>query len=326
MLFVLRRMVAACAGVMALTTPLVVAADTFPSKPLRIVVPYPPGGVADTVTRKLAMELGNKLGQSVIVENRAGGMQIPATENVVRAAPDGYSLLLASTTNMVLNAVNGQPLSYQPRQDLVPIVRFFNTPLFLIVPVGLPVHSVEALQAYARKNDGRLNFASVGPGTTTHLAGELFKLKTGLDLVHIPYRGSGPALLGLISNETQLMFDGGTSALAQVSAGKARVLAMTGPSRASTLPDIPTMMEEGVKDYEMTAWWGIVAPKGTPQPIVDKLNAAINEIIAQDAFSAPFAAQGVQMDGGSTQDFQRFIDTETEKYTDLIKQSGIRFN
>lgn len=312
-------------SVCALAVGFQAGAQTYPDRPIRLVVPYPPGGVGDSAARAVATRLAQRVQQPVIVENRPGGMQIIASEIVAKAAPDGYTLLLGSVTNLVLNAVGGKPLNYDPKKDFVPVSRLFQTPLFLMVPVDIPVQSVAELVDYARGHPGRVNFASVGLGTSTHLAGEMFKNQAKLDIVHVPYKGSGPAILGLLGGETQMMFDGGTSALAQSKAGKLRVLAITSAARSASQPDVPTMQEAGISGYEITPWWGIVAPAKTPRPVVERLAAEIQAIVQDPALTRQFANDGVEFAASTPDGFATFIHAQTEHYRSFIARAGIKF-
>lgn len=313
-----RLLLAAFAPMLAAT---MACADTYPSKPIRIVVPYPPGGIADTVMRPVAEQLGRRLGQPVIIENRPGGKQIIGTLAVTKAEPDGYTLLLGSVTSLSLNPAGMTRLPYDAVKDLQPVTRLFHAPLMLVT--NLPVTSVKELEALAKSAPGKYSYASIGPGSSTHLAAELFKMDAGLDIVHVAYKGSAPAITDLLGGQVQMMFDGGTSSLPHVASGKLRLLAVTTPERFPYLPNVPTMAESGLKGYDVTAWWGIVAPAGTPKPIVDRLASELKQITDDKALRDRLGASGVALEAGTPEQFATFIKGETNRWHTFLKKANI---
>jgi len=295
----------------------------YPDKPIKLVVPYPPGGVGDTVSRELGKRLADRMGVAVIIENRPGGKLIIGTEAAARAAPDGYTLLLASVSSFALNPAGMKKLSYDPRKDFVPISRVFDAPLVLVVGSSLGVDSVKGLIAHARNNPGKLNYGSIGPGSSTHLAAELFKADMGISLTHVPYKGSAPAIADLLGGQIQLMFDGGPSSLPHVQSGRLKLLAVTSAKRFSYLPDAPTMAEAGVAGYDVTPWWGIVAPAGTPQPIVDRLAAETAAALRDQALKDKLGSQGVELVSSTPAEFGALIDSEIVRWKSFFKKTGI---
>lgn len=253
------------------------AQDAWPSKPIRFVIPYPPGGLADTFARALAEGLGDRLKQTVFVDNRPGASLIIGTETVAKSPPDGYTILLASVSSLGINAAAFRKLPYDPIKDFAPVSIVFRTPLFLMVAPQVPANNVKELIAYAKANPGALSFASLGHGSSLHLSGELFKSLAQIDLTHVPYKGTTTAYPDLATGRVSMMFDGG-ALLSQAKEGKLKMLAVTSRKRLATLPDLPTMDESGVPGYEMDFWFGIVAPAGTPAPIVERLSREIAEV------------------------------------------------
>lgn len=310
--------------IVALTSALfcsMVQAQAYPSKPIRLVVPYPAGGIADTVSRAVGDQLARRLGQPIVIDNRPGGKQIIATEAVTKAAPDGYTLLLGSVTNLSLNPAGIGRLPYNVERDLTPVSQLFHAPLLLVT--NQPVANVRELIARIKEKPGKFTYASIGPGTSTHIAAELFSLQAGLDMVHVPYKGSAPAVTDLVGKQVQLMFDGGTSSLPFVREGKLNLLAVTTSKRFPYLPDVPTMAEVGLKDYDVTAWWGIVAPAGTPKDIVDRLAREIKAATEDAALRNQLAPNGVVLQADGPREFGTFIQSETTRWRTLLKSTKI---
>ena len=301
---------------------LLAQAQDFPSRPIKIVIPYPPGGIADTVTRALAQQMQEKLGQAVIAENRPGGSAIIGAESVAKSPPDGYTLLLGSVSSLANNVGVFKKLPYDPLKDFAPASMTFYTPLFLVVNPGVPANSVQELVAHAKAHPGAVNFGSVGHGTSIHLAGELFKTMAGIDIVHVPYKGSAQVLPDLVSGRVQMVFDGGTF-LSQVKAGKLRLLAVTSGKRLESLPDTPTMAEAGVPGYEMEIWFGLVAPAGTPKQAVDKLSREIAEAVKQPAFRKRFVESGVIFAANTPEAFAELLANDIRKALKLLKDAGV---
>lgn len=312
------------AFIVALTTALIASTgygQEYPSKPIRLIVPYPAGGIADTISRAVGEQLSRRLGQPVVIDNKPGGKQIIATEAAIKAAPDGYTLLLGSITNLSLNPAGITRLPYNVERDLTPVTRLFHAPLWLVT--NQPVSNVQELLARIKEKPGKFAYASIGPGTSTHIAGELFRLQGGLDIVHVPYKGSAPAVSDLLGGQVQLLFDGGTSSLPFVREGKLRLLAVTTSKRFPYLPDVATMAESGLKDYDMAAWWGISAPAGTPKAIVEKLAREIKAITEDTALRSRFAPNGVVFDADGPRQFGEFIQSETARWRVFLKKTNI---
>jgi tripartite-type tricarboxylate transporter receptor subunit TctC len=259
------------------------SADTWPGKPVRFVIPYPPGGLADSFARALAEGLSQRLKQSVFVDNRPGGSLIIGTDIVAKSPADGYTILLGSVSSLGINAAAFKKLPYDPVGDFSPISIAFRTPLFLMVAPELPVNSVRELIAYGKAHPGTLSYASLGHGSSLHLSGELFNRLAGLDILHVPYKGTTTALPDLMTGRVSMMFDGG-ALHPQAREGKVKMLAVSSAKRLASMPDLPTMAESGVPGYEMDFWFGIVAPAGTPAAIVERLAREIADIEGQPAF------------------------------------------
>src|SRR5262245_28380769 len=268
----IKTVLSALLGCIALLGGQAALAQAFPARPVTIVVPYPPGGLIDIVARQLQPRFQTELGQSVVIENRAGN---GGAEVVARAAPDGYTLLLANPS-LAISPLIYPKLNYRP-EDFTHIGQYGSVPNVLVVNPAVPAKSVQEFIEYAKKNPGKLNYASPGYGTSPQMSSELFKAMTGTFIVHIPFRGSGPAQAAMLANETQMMIDNLPPQLAHIKSGKVRALAVTSLARSSVLPDVPTMDEAGLKNYEVTAWFGLAAPPGTPRPVVMRLNEALNK-------------------------------------------------
>ena len=295
----------------------------YPTKSIRFIVPYPPGGVADTFSRALAQQLTERVGQPVVVENKPGGSMIIGAEAAARSPADGHTLFLGSVSSLAMNVGMFKKLPYDPVKDFSPVSVAFYTPLFLMVNPQVPANSVGELIAYARSNPRALNFASVGVGSSTHLAGELFSTIAGIDLVHVPYKGSSQVLPDILSGRVQMYFDGGTL-LTQARAGKVRLLAVTSSRRVGALPGVPTMIEAGVPGYEVVIWFGVVAPAGTPRPVVDRLSREIAEIVRHPAFKQRFVELGVEPSGNTPEAFAELIRMDTQKWVKLLRDAGVR--
>ncbi len=295
-------------------------AETYPSRPLRLIVGYPPGISPDITARLVAQSLSERLGQQVIVENRLGAGSNIAAETVVRAAPDGYTLLLMTVTNAV-NATLYKGLNFDIVRDIEPIVLTFRAPNVLVVNPSLPVKTVPELIAYAKANPGKINYPSDGPGSMPEVTCELFKTMAGVDLVHVPYRGS--YLPDLLSGQMQVGFSSIVTTIPHIRAGELRVLAVTSATRSDALPDVPTI-GEFLPGYEASTWHGIGAPKGTPAEIISKLNTEINAVVADPAMKERFAALGGTAIGGSSVEFGKFMTSEIEKWGKVIKAANIK--
>ncbi len=297
-------------------------AQAYPSRPVRLVVGFPPGQTGDISARLLGQWLSDRLGQSFVIENRPGAASSIATELVVRAPPDGYTLLWIVTSNYI-NATLNPNLSYNFIRDIEPVASSTRSPLVALVNPSVPVKTVPELIGYAKANPGKLNMASGGIGNSTHLAGELFKMMTGIEMFHVPYRGSAPALTDLISGQVQVMFDLTPSSIGYIRTGQLRPLAVTTATRVAALPELPTV-GDFVSGYEASAAGGIGAPKGTPAEIIQKLNTAINAALADPDVRSRYASLGSVPNPGSPADFGKLIVSETEKWSKVIKFAGIK--
>jgi tripartite-type tricarboxylate transporter receptor subunit TctC len=298
-------------------------AQSYPARPVRLVVGFAAGGGADIVARLMGQSLSERLGQPFIVENRPGAGTNIATETVVNASPDGYTLLLAGLPN-ASNASLFGTLHFNFIRDIAPVARIDQSPLVMVVNPSFPARTVPEFITYAKANPGRVNMASAGTGSVSHLAGELFKMMAGLNLVHVPYRGGAPAVTDLLGGQVQAMFLPVTVSIELIKAGKLRALAITSATRLEALPDIPTVGEI-LPGYEASAWYGIGAPKNTSTEIIDKLNAAINAAIADPKLKARLAELGgTAALPGSPADFSQLIADETEKWGKVIRTANIK--
>jgi tripartite-type tricarboxylate transporter receptor subunit TctC len=318
-----RRFLRLAAGAAVLPVVSEVArAENYPSRPVHLIIGYLPGGSADMTARQFGQSLSERLGQQFIVESRPGASTNIATEAVLRAVPDGYTLLLASPANATNPALYAN-LNFDFIDEIQPVAGLIRFPDVVVVNLSLPVRTIPELIAYAKANPGKLNFASSGVGSTLHVAGELFKMMAGVDIVHVPYRGGAPALVDLMSGRVQVMFDNVPTSLEFIKAGKLRPLAVTTLTRCEVLADLPAVADF-VPGYEASAWYGIVAPKGTPVEIVDTLNKQVNAIIADPAIQARFSALGASFLPGAPADFGKLIADETQKWGKVIKFAGIK--
>ena len=299
-------------------------AQTYPTRPVRLIIGYPAGGSADITARLTAQWLSERLGQPVIVENRPGAATNLATEAVVRAPADGYTLLLVAPANAI-NATlyEKDKLSFNFLQDIVPVAGIIRFPNVVVVNPSPPIKTIPELIAYAKANPGKLNMASSGNGSTIHMSGELFKMLTGINMVHVPYRGGAPALTDLIAGQVHVMFDNIPTSAEHVKAGKLRGLAVTSAARSDVLPDLP-MVADFLPGYEASAWYGLGVPKGTPADIVDKVNKAMNAILADAKAQARFAELGASLLPGSPADWGKLLADETEKWGKVVKFAGVK--
>jgi tripartite-type tricarboxylate transporter receptor subunit TctC len=300
----------------------IAAAQAYPSRPIRLIIGYTPGGSADLTARLMGQWLSERLGQPFVIENRPGGGTNIATEAVVRAAPDGYTLLLAAPANAI-NATLYDKLNFNFLRDVEPVAGIIRFPNVVVVNPQVPVKSIPELIAYAKANPGKLNMASSGNGSTIHMSGELFKMLTGINMVHVPYRGGAPALTDMISGQVQVMFDNIPTCAEHVKSGKLRGLAVTSTTRSEVLPDLPTVADF-LPGYEASAWYGIVAPKNTPTEVIDALNKATNAVLADPAAKTRFAELGAILLPGSAADFGKLLADETEKWGKVVRFAGAR--
>jgi tripartite-type tricarboxylate transporter receptor subunit TctC len=320
-----RMIIAALSAAIALCVPVASAqAPAYPTRPVRLVVPFAAGGTTDILARALAQKLSEALGQPFIVDNRPGAGGNIGAELVAKSAPDGYTLLMGTVGTHAINPSLYKVMPYDHVKDFAPVVLVAGVPNVLEVNPSVPVQTVAELIAYAKANPGKLNFASSGSGTSIHLSAELFKSMTGVEMQHVPYKGSAPALQDLVGGQVQLMFDNLPSSLALIKAGKLRALAVTSTTRAPALPDVPTVAEAGVPGFEASSWFGLLAPAGTPPAIIAKLNAEANRWLSSPDAKDKLLAQGANAAGGSPEDFARHIAAETTKWAKVVKDSGAK--
>jgi len=318
-----RRFLHLAAGAAALPALSRIArAQTYPSRPVRWVVPFPPGGVTDIVARLMGQWLSERLGQPFVIENRPGAGGNIGAEAVVKAAPDGYTLYLSSSPNAI-SATLYDNLNFNFIRDIAPVASISISPLVMEVNPSVPAKTVPEFVAYAKANSGKLNMASNGNGTTSHLAGELFKMMTGINMLHVPYRGAAPALTDLIGGQVQVMFDVMASSIEHIRAGKLRALAVTTATRSEALPDVPNV-GEFLPGFEASAWQGVGVPKNTPTEIVDKLNKEINAALSDPKIKARLADLGGTVLSGSPADFGKLIADETGKWGKVIRAANIK--
>jgi tripartite-type tricarboxylate transporter receptor subunit TctC len=297
-------------------------AQAYPTRPVRIIVGFAPGGATDIMARMIGQWLSERLGQQFVIENRPGAASNVGTEAVVNAAPDGYTLLVVTAVNAI-NASLYEKLNFNLIRDIVPVASMHREPFVVEVNPSVPVKTVPEFIAHAKANPGKINMASAGIGSGNHVAGELFKMMTGVTLVHVPYRGAGPALVDLLGGQVQVMFATMSSSIEYVRGGKLRALAVTTATRSPVLPDIPTVAEF-VPGYESSFWTGVGAPKNTPAEIVDKLNKEINAVLADPKMKARLAELGATALPGSSADFGKLLADETEKWAKVVKFAGVK--
>jgi tripartite-type tricarboxylate transporter receptor subunit TctC len=318
-----RRFLGLAAGAAALPAVSRIArAQAYPTRPVRIIVTVAPGGGADITARLMGQWLSERLGQPFIIENRPGAAGNIGTEAVVRAPADGYTLLLVAPARAI-NATLYDKLNFNFIRDIAPVASIIRQPLVMEVNPSVPARTTPEFIDYARANPGKINMASSGSGSAPHMAGELFKMLTGVHLVHVTYRGSGPALVDLLGGQVQVMFDGAASSIEYIRAGKLRALAVTTATRSDVLPNIPTL-NEFVPGYEASDFYGVGAPKNTPVEIVDRLNKEITAALADPVMKARFVDLGATMFPGSAADFRKFIADETEKWAKVVKFAGAK--
>ena len=302
------------------------AAEPYPSRPIRLVVPSPPGGTIDPISRVLAEAMSRRYGQNVVVDNRPGANFNVGMELVAKSPPNGYTLVVASSGALATNIHLYKKLPFHPVDDFEPIVLYGNVPNVLVVNLSLPPRTLPEFIDYVKANPGKLNFGSTGNGSSMHLAGELFKVLTGTQMTHVPYVSPAVATQDLLAGRTQLMFQLMTGIEQYVKAGRVHAIAVAAPKRSTALPNVPTAAEAGLKGFESSAWFGILAPKGTPKEIVAKLNRDINEIIADPAVNKRLVEMGVEPMGGSVADFQRYLASEMKKWGEVVRVSGARLD
>ena len=323
MKFPRRRFLHLAAGAAAAPGVLRIAwAQSYPTRPIHLIVGFPPGGGNDIVARLIGQWLSERLGQPLVIENRPGAATSIATETVVRAPPDGYTLLFVATSSAI-NATLYEKLNFNFIHDIAPVAGILRIPNVMVVNPSVPTKTVPEFIAYAKSNPGKINMASPGVGTSVHLSGELFKMMTGIDMVHVPYKGAAPALTDLLGGQVQVMFGTMPSSIEYIRAGRLRALAVTTATRSEALPDIPTV-GEFVPDYEVSTWYGVSVPMGTHTEVIDKLNKEINAGLADPTLKARFADLGGTVLPGPPADFGKLIADETEKWGKVIRAANIK--
>ena len=299
-------------------------AQSYPSHPIRWIIPFSPGGPSDIIGRVFANKLTEAMGQQVIIDNRGGASGIIACEIVARSTPDGYTLMQAGTSAMTVNQHLHAKLPYSAERDFRSVTELVATPNILVVHPGIPVNSVKELVALAKSKPGQITFASGGSGTANHLSSELFKHAAGLDLVHVPFKGTGPALTAVISGQVQMMFSNMLPAMPQVRGGKLHGLAVTSAKRSPAAPDVPTVAESGYPGFEAESWHGVVVPAGTPAPIVKRLYTELKRATEDPTVKERFAADGTRVIGSTPEEFTALVRSEAAKWGKVIKTAGIK--
>jgi tripartite-type tricarboxylate transporter receptor subunit TctC len=323
------RHAAAFAAATAVATAVATAAPLcwaqgYPSRPVQLVVAYAPGGTGDVVARVIAEKLTAAFGQSVIVENRSGASGAIGAQSVVRAAPDGYTLLAGQTAEVAINQNFVKGLGYDPDKDLQPIALAAVVPLALVVPATAPYATVKEMLEAPRSRTEGLSFASAGTGTPGHFAGELLKIRSKVKLVHVPYKGAGPALNDLLGGHVDFYFSGLPAAMPHVKSGRLKILALSSAKRSPAAPGVPTVLESGIKDFDLTLWVGFFAPRATPKEIVTRLNQEINKVLAQPEVRERLQGEGAEVPAMSVEQFASFVRAESVKYQQIIEASGVR--
>jgi len=311
-------------ALVAIAAPLAAAAQDYPTRPVVLVSPFPPGGSVSLVARIVAEKMGETLGQSIVVENRGGAGGTIGARSVAKSPPDGYTLLLGYTGTLAIGPSMYPNAGFDPRKDFAPVGRIGTAPTLLVVHPSVPVHSVAELIAYAKANPGKLNFGSAGIGTVGHLAGELMATMAGLRLVHVPYKGTGPAITDLPGGHIPMMFTPVPTAHAQAESGLLRALAVTGAERSSLLPNVPTVAESGLPGYEAALRYGLVAPAGTPRAIIERLNKELRTALAAEDVRSRLAADGAEVLPSTPEQYAADIDREEATWSKVVNALGLR--
>jgi tripartite-type tricarboxylate transporter receptor subunit TctC len=299
------------------------AAQNYPNRAITLVIPFAPGGSTSIVGRGIADKISELLGEKVVVDNRPGAGGTIGTKAVAKSEPDGYTLLLGYTGTLAIGPSLYKNVGYDPRKDFAPIGLIGNAPNSLVVNPSFPAKTVAELVAYAKTNPGKVNFGSAGAGTASHITGEYFARSAGITLVHVPYKGTGPALTDLLGGHIPMAFAPIPASHPNVSAGKLRALAVTSITRSGLLPDVPTMMEAGLPGFDASLYYGLAAPAGTPRPIIDKLNKVLREALASDEVRKQLGNDGTEITPGTPEDYANFIDKDEKKWAQLVKASGV---
>jgi len=308
-----------------LFTPFALAQDTYPSRPIKLIVPFPPGGATDIVGRLLAQKLQEALGQPVVVENKAGAGSNIGSEQVARAAPDGYTLLLGTIANATNMSIY-KNMPYDTLRDFAPVTQTMSAPSVLVVTNALPANNLKELIALAKAQPGKLSFASSGAGGSPHLAGELLKLRAGIDLIHVPYKGAAPALVDVVSGVVSMGFKTALSAIPHMQSGKLKPVAVAATRRLAQIPNVPTMAEAGLPDFEVSSWNGVLAPARTPPEVIARLNQELVRILATQDIKDRFAAQAAEPVGSTPEQFRAYIRSEIDVWGQVVKASGAKID
>jgi tripartite-type tricarboxylate transporter receptor subunit TctC len=318
-----QSLAAALAATCLLTTPLLHAQEAvYPKQAITLVVPFPAGGPTDAMARVLAQKLGDRLGQQVIIDNRGGAGGGIAAELVARAPADGHTLFFGTTGTMAINPSLYAKLRYDPAKDFAPVSLMATTMNVLVTNPSIPAKNLTDLIALAKARPGELTYGSAGNGSSNHLSGELFRTSAGIQMTHVPYKGSAPAMVDLLGGRLSMMFDTIAQQSQNIAAGKVHALAVTGPNRSPLLPNVPTAQEAGLKGYDVTIWYGVLAPKGTPAPVIERLNREITAVMATEEMKKRMEADGANVRTTTPAEFTALIKTDTAKWTPVVKSSG----
>ncbi len=315
--------IAACGAALVLSGS--AAAQPYPSKPIRMVIAFPPGGTSDFVGRVVAAKLSDLLGQAIVIDNKPGASGLIGTGDVARAAPDGYTILLAPSDFTLIPTLQAKP-AYDPQKDFAPVGMVVEYSHVLVANPNVAASNAKELIALAKSKPGLLNFASGGNGATNHVSGEWFKLNGGVDIVHVPYKGNGPAITDLLADRVQLLFTSTGPVEAHLKSGKLKAVAVTGKSRLASLPDVPTVAESAIPGYQFNLWYGVVVPAGTPRAIVDRLNAELRKTMASPEVKEKLASIGGNLNVGSPDEFAAVLRDETVRWAKLAKDVGIKLD
>ncbi len=320
------RSPAIIAMIAAFAAPVAALAQAFPTKPIRFIVPFTPGGSQDIIARLIGQKLGEKLGQQVVIDNRSGAAGLIAADLTAKAVPDGHTIFMATAGPVTIAPSLHKKLPYDPMKELTAVIQLVETPMALIASSALPAKSVPEMLAIARAKPGQLNYASVGNGSISHLTMELFKVQTGVNLVHVPYKGAAPAFLDLIAGQVPLMFITTASAYSQTSAGKARALAVAARKRSAMMPDVPTMAEAGVKDFEVPVWAGVLTTRGTSTTTIDKLYREMRAVLQLPDVQSKLAQLGSDVVGSSPQEFSALLRSDLARWAKVIKAANVKID
>ncbi len=320
----LLSLLAAVASTFLLSVAHAVDASSYPNRPIRFIMPYPVGGTIDMSGRMVAQQLGENLGQQVVVDNRTGAGGTLGTELGAKSPPDGYTIMMGGTGTLAISPGLGRPLGYHPINDFAPVTLLATTPYVLVVHPSVPAASTKELIALAKTQPGKLNYASGGSGSAPHLIGEMFRTRAAINVLHIPYKGSTPAKIDLIAGRVHMLFTGIPPVLSEIRNGTLRAIGVTTAKRINTLPEVPTIAESGVKDFDVSPWFGVLAPAKTPPAIVARLNGEIVKVLRSPQLRERLAREGVDVVGNSPREFTQFIRTEMTLWAQAVKESGAK--